>query len=228
MAEKKISRRRILATGAALGLGGGTLSGCGEIPLIDNAAVSVRALALGLPDTPIDRETVGKLPYATIRAKIGKGPKVILGLAEKRGQNLYWITYDGLLLVTRGGRLMATVGLPEDLHRTHFFGPDLVEGGLHNLIEPFESTRVLDFGMEGRFSMQVDSVLSPIGETVIRILDLDFETVLVQEENTARAQNWRFKNLFWADKFNGRIWKSRQYVARGMPPLEIELLKPEA
>ena len=62
----------------------------------------------------------------------------------------------------------------------------------------------------------------------IVILDLDFDTILIREKSSARAVNWKFENLYWVDIYDGFVWKSRQHFVRGLPPMEIEVLKPPA
>lgn len=149
-------------------------------------------------------------------------------LARYDGQNLHWVSKDKIVLVTRNGLIMRTVGLPENLKGSQVLGSHpLIEGG-HRLMRPVRAARILDFGEKLRYSIQVDSVVEPLGQRRIHILGLEFEVMLLRERATARARNWQFENFYWVDKYDGRVWRTRQHVGRSMPPIDIEILKPAA
>jgi hypothetical protein len=74
----------------------------------------------------------------------------------------------------------------------------------------------------------VDSVFEKLGPRKVRIVELDFDTILVRERNVARTLKWRFENLYWVDPGDGFVWKSRQVIARGFAPVQFEILKPAA
>jgi hypothetical protein len=219
----RLSRRGLLAGAAAVSLGG-----CGNNQVFGEAAQTLRNLTLGPPETPIPRATVAKLPYATITAKVGDLPRGLMGLSKIAGQDLHWVASNRVSLVTRRGRLVKTVGLPQDLRDTRAVGEDPLAQAPHRLAQPARSVRLLDLARPEYYEMPIDSVLTPVGPQKITILEIEFDTVLLTEQNSARTLRWRFENQFWVDPEDGFVWKSVQHIGRELPVLQIEVAKPPA
>ena len=87
-------------------------------------------------------------------------------------------------------------------------------------------TRYIDLDLGSHFGLVIDSMFESLGHRTVRIVELDLETILVREKNTARTLNWQFENLYWVDPVDGFVWKSRQVIARSFPPVHFEILKP--
>ena len=216
-----LTRRSVLASGAAL-----ITAGCFENRVLENAKDTFSFLAFGAEDPPLKRSEVGKLPYASMTAKIGKGARILLILAFAERDDRHWFAGGGEALITRHGRLVKTVGLPENFRDTRGRTFDPLSQGIHEIEDSVTFTRDIDFEGDARFILPIESTLERIGPQKITILDVDLETVLVRERNVAQTQNWEFENLYWVDAFDGYVWKSRQHVSRLFPPVEIEILKP--
>ena len=218
------SRRGLLAGAAAL-----TLGGCGtSVPVFGDAATTARNIILGPPETPIPRATVTTLPYATITAKVGNLPRGLLGLVRVEGADLHWASSNRVALVTRRGRLIKTVGLPQDLRDMRVTGEDPLTQAPHQLSRPTQYVRQLDLAHPDFYELMVDSELSLVGPRKITILEIEFDTILLVERNSARTLRWRFENQFWVDPVDGFVWRSLQHVGREIPELVIEVAKPPA
>lgn len=217
----KLSRRSLLIGATTF-----SLAGCVESPVIFNAFSALKYAVVGLPDVQITRDQISKIPYASIAAKIGKGPRSILILWRKSNDDLHWISADRAVVVTRNGRVVKTFGFPENLKDTQFNGLDPVNRKLHTLTAQTTSARSIDVDVGNRFGLPINSVFEMIGKRDIKIASLDIKTVLVKETNVARTINWSFTNYYWVDAFDGFIWKSRQHIARSFDPIAIEVLKP--
>ena len=218
------TRRSLLLGGSCLLLGG-----CITSPIIGNAFDVAKAQAFGFPDLPLRRSTIAKLPYASMTARIGEGPQALLLLARSQGDEQHWISgLDRSVLALRGGRVVKTFGFPENLKNTRSDTIDPVDHLLHKLTQPVHHTRYLDLDVGPHYGLVVDSVFESLGPRKVRIVELDFDTILVREKNVARTLNWRFENLYWVDPVDGFIWKSRQIIARSFPPVQFEILKPPA
>lgn len=223
MIESNISRRCFLTSSAGL-----ILSSCGKTPEFKNAMETMGNIMFGFPDPLFGRDDIRKLPYATIRAKLGKGPRVIMLLARYDGEKLHWVSSDRNVIVTQDGLVVRTVGLPDDLAGAQLLNGNPLAQGLHHLTAPMRATRIFDYGESTRSSIQIESVFEPAGRETIEIMDLKFDTVVVRERAVAREVNWTFENYHWLDPESGRIWKSRQTINRTLPPLLLEVLKPAA
>jgi hypothetical protein len=185
---------------------------------------AVKYTVFGSPDLPISRDLVDEIPYATIAAKIGKGPRSLLVLWRTEGDALHWLSADGVAIVTRGGRVIRTAGLPTTIRDTIILGADPVATGLQLDPEQTLFTREVDFPSTGIVVMS--SNFKVVGPKSINIVEIDFETILVEEQVLAGHLNWKFTNHYWVDPADGFVWRSRQTISRDFPPIVIEALKP--
>lgn len=218
----ELTRRHLLAMAGA-----GLAAACSNVRIGD-VYQAAYGLLRGFPDVPLTREQIARLPYASMRAKIGRGPRSLLILARYAGPDLYWMSADGALFATRGGRLVKTAGLTANLKDTRFIDPDPVAPGLHRLEGAVQARRIIDIDRGHAFNVPVTAWLEPVGHERIEILGLTFDTVMVRERNLAELLDWRFENTFWADRETGFIWKSVQHIVDLFAPLEFEILKPAA
>lgn len=223
-----LTRRRLLAGCAATALGGIPLGGCGSNPAFSDAAQTARNLILGPPENPIPRASVAKLPYASIAAKVGDLPRGLLALGRIDGNDQYWVSSNRIALVTRRGRLIKTVGLGQNLRDSRTEGEDPLALAPHRLTGPARHVRHLDLSDPEYYDLIVDSVLTPVGPEKITILEIEFDSILLTERNSARTLNWRFENRFWVDPGDGFVWRSIQHFGRHYPSLLIEVAKPPA
>ena len=225
MNMSRMSRRQLLVSGVA-----GLLAGCASRdPVMNNVFSVARYLVSGRPGQTIDRETVAKIPYATVSAKIGKGGLALLVLGQRQQGDLFWLSADGAGLITRSGRLVKTVGLLENLVSTAAMVPDPLQHEPHRLSTTADSSRIVDLDAgAGYETLQLVASMSPVGPETITIAGLEFKTLKIREVNHATSVRWKFANLFWVDIYDGFVWKSRQHFARGLPPVDLEVLKPAA
>jgi hypothetical protein len=213
------ARRAVLVSATAC-----LLAACNSQIYVD-AAQAFTFLIVGRPDVPLTRDQVRKIPYATLRAKIGKGQRALLVLNRYDGSDLHWVSADRVALTTRRGRLVKTAGMPVDLRYTQFIGGDPVAGGLVGMKRPTTWTRLIDLDPGAHYGVPVEATLEPLGEERIEILELTYDTVKVRERNYAALLDWEFENQFWAETSSGVVWRSLQHIAPELPPIEIELLK---
>jgi len=243
LARRSLARRSLLLGTSTLLLGG-----CLTSPIIGNAFNVVKAQLFGYPDLPLPRSTIAKLPYASMTARIGGGPQALLLLARSQGREQHWISgLDRSVLALSGGRVVKTFGFPENLKNTRNQGPDPVDRGLHKLArpepggqtgqaetppQPVRHSRYIDLDLGPKqapyYGLVIDSEFHSLGPRKVRIVELEFDTILVREQNSARSLNWKFENLYWVDPADGFVWKSVQHIARSFPPVQFEILKPPA
>jgi hypothetical protein len=208
-----------------------SLGGCAELPLIANAAEAITYAVIGASDSEINRDLISNVPYASISAKIGSGPRSFLVLGKQENGLEHWFSADNAVIVTKSGRIVQTAGFPENLRQTSFKGHDPVNRLLHKKRYGSDEMlltliRKIDIDLENRFDVPIQSEFETLGPKEIEIAGVKVKTVLVKESNSAFSINWSFTNYYWVDAFDGYIWKSRQHVARSFPPIEIEVLKP--
>jgi len=218
------NRRTVLSIGLGLCVGGclDTL----DNPVLSNASTVAKNLILGYPDLAMKREAISKLPYASMAARIGRGPQSLLILSRLEGADQHWISPDRAVLVTRGGRVVKTYGFPENLRDTMTGPDDPVDRRLHLLAGPLEYTRRMALDVPSPYEVDVDSRFETVGPETITVFEVELETIVVRERNTARQVNWSFENTYWVDNIDGYVWQSTQHIARSFPPVVAQVLKP--
>lgn len=219
----RLTRRTFLLTGAAA-----ICAACEHMPVLSSAQRSIDLVLYGLPDVPVDREAIENLPYATTRAKLGRSGWIVMVLGRYEGDFLHWVSADKITVVTQGGRVVRTAGLPENLVGTNFTRGDPLTriGGL--VAENAASNRTIDLRPQNLFGIPVQAFLVIEGTRQIEIAGRRHNTIQLSEFASVELLDWEFKNLFWIDSETGFVWKSVQHVSPGLPPIEMEILKPAA
>lgn len=220
-----LSRRQFLLSSAVAGL-----SACSAETSVYGAMwPTLKRVALGAPNVPIDRENIQNTPLASISARIGRNDRGMMVLLRSRGETHYWFAKNRLILVTRYGRIVQTAGLPNNLRAVRSRGEDPLQTGAHLLSSSAKTTYTYDVELEEGYStVYVDAVLDPIKDIEITISGLQFKTRYLRERCRARGTKWTFENRYWVDVYDGLVWRSRQNVSPEMPSFDLETLKPVA
>lgn len=214
-----MNRRTLLGLfGASAALGGCANSVMGRTvaTAFENSFGSAAAFDPDYPD---------KLPYASVAVSMKNARRALLVLAKAEADELHWVSSDRGVLVTRNGRLVRTVGLPENLARTDFVGGDFFENDALPRSDPSSARRMVDLLPGNRYGMVVESTLVRAQEERIRIGRHEHDTVRFAEHCVAPQLSWEFTNAYWIDG-RGMIWRSIQHVTPGLGPVEIEITKP--
>jgi hypothetical protein len=218
-----MKRRHFIAGIAAFGLGG-----CGVSRSVGRITDSLDFWWNGMEGVTLTRAQIADIPYATIMAKIGRGPQSLLLLGRIDGPDLHWISADRNVFVTRGGRLMKTVGLPVNLVRTRINISDPITSGAATQGADERVVRYVDMMPGNYFDAGIRARYDVIGSERIEILDLHYDTLVVRERNSVPVIGWNHTNLFWIGREDGIVWRSEQHFAPDTPPLEITITKPAA
>lgn len=174
-------------------------------------------------DAAVSMEEASAVPYATLGLRTGEGREQLLLLAtDVNGQRL-WTVGTQIAITTRGGRIIATAGLGNDL--TNLSGE--VESPA-DWARRRETHFIADFTKQGLYGIRIDCSDTPLGMEEITILGAKFSTLRVEEKCRSDTLGWDFTNTFWIDPDTGRSWRSIQQVHPKADPVEIEILRPPA
>ena len=201
------------------------IAACTTSPVLTSALNNVRIASVGFPDTPVTRAQVDASPYASLFARIGKGPRSLLVLAEVAGPELRWLSADKAMLVTRQGRIVKTAGLTDDLTATRFARGGDVLGREASCLSGASLERLIDLQARFRYGTPILSSFRLEGPEEITILERRYNTVRVVEKNHCPLLDWTFENTWWVDATTGFVWKSLQWVTPDMPVFEVAALK---
>ncbi len=221
-----ISRRNVLTSiGSCL-----ALVACGENKIGETVIEAAKLQFGSAPKLPLDRAAISNLPYASIKAKIGRGPEALLILWRFDAAGHHWLSADDVAIVTDAGRVVQSAGLPETLRSTESRQVDPLVLGLHDKDMPVRHFRTVTLQDKegGRNEFVIHSSFTRLERAKIQIAEIDFDTIRIEENCIATTVNWSFKNTYWVDPADGFVWKSQQHIARSYGPLTIEVLKPPA
>jgi|SRR6185312_1899358 len=174
----------------------------------------------------VSREQAAAIPYASIGYRLNDGPEQLLVLATDSGGEQLWTSGAHIVIVTRGGRIVRTVGFAQDVAAVtpqkgqQLLAPAQSEG--RNSV----SVRLEDFPNVPAYGVAVKCTTLPRGLQTIVILGRGITTKRVDETCRSDALDWSFTNSYWTDPASALVWRSIQHVSPKEGKIEIETLRP--
>jgi hypothetical protein len=186
-----------------------------------------QSFAGGFGGSPhVTKDQAAAIPYASIGYRLNDGPEQLLVLATDSGAEQLWTSGAHVVIVTRGGRIVRTVGLAQDVSAVtpqkgqQIFGPAEARG--KSLI----SVRLEDFPGIPTYGVAVKCTALPKGPETIVILGRGVTTRKVDESCRSDALDWTFTDSYWIDPQSALVWRSIQHVGPKGEKIEIETLRP--
>jgi len=174
----------------------------------------------------VTRDQAAAVSYASMGYSLDGGNQAMLILATDNGGELLWTSAAHVVIVTRQGRIVRTLGLDHDLSslttRNNTPLPPLTAA----IQAPFASTRLQDFPESGLYGVQVSCRAFAVGRQNINILGQVVPTVRVDESCRSSRPDWSFTDNFWIDGDSGLVWRSRQHVNPKGGTVETEIFRP--
>lgn len=179
-------------------------------------------------NTHVTKDQAAAISYASIGYRVNDGPEQLLVLATDSGEEQLWTSAAHVVIVTRGGRIVRTVGLPHDLAAvTPQQGQQLTP--LADVTRrPLTATRLEDFPDIPIYGAAIKCTASPEGPETIVILGHGITTMKINEACRSDILNWSFTDSYWVDLQNALVWRSIQHVGPKGEKIEIETLRPPA
>ncbi len=177
------------------------------------------------PPDKIERKMAAELPYASIGVKIDDNPQFLFLLANQVDKNeLYTLGYQ-VSIVLRGGRMVRTKGLSQDILGARWEGEDIIKTAV-NSPTPVQGVHWFELNVRGIRTLEARCVAQAVGDETITILETPIATRHVQETCEVDELQWRFVNDFWIEPGTLRVWASVQYVSPKVNPLVLETFRP--
>lgn len=168
--------------------------------------------------------SVAATPYFQMQAN-GPDGEAVLILAHVADGELGWYGAGRDAVFTRDGLVVKTVGLPQDLEETTLPAGNPFHEGLQHLSAPVSYSRRVDWSPGYRYGIALTATLEPKAVEDVDILGTIHRLRRIDEHVSAPALGVSMTNHYWIDPVDGFVWKSRQYVAPGLP-LELIQLQP--
>ena len=185
-----------------------------------------QSLSASFGKVRVTREQAASIPYATIGYSVDGGNQSILILATDSGGEQLWTSPAHVVLVTRDGRIVRTVGLGHDLSGLTARDGMTPMAPRNAITAPFSSTRLEDFPELGLYGVIVSCRAQAAGRQSINILGQAVATVRVNEACRSRKPDWSFVDSYWVDSDSGLVWRSRQHVHPKGGIIETEIFRP--
>lgn len=219
--------RHSFAGAALLLLGACSSSGSSDNNYAQFYQLIKQSLAASFGKVKITRDQAAAIPYASLAYSIDHGNQSMLVLATQTGDDLLWTSPTHVVIVTRKGRIIRTVGLGRDLGALTSNGKNQTSPAAA-VQHPFSSTRLEDFPDMGLFGIQLSCHAQMIGRQKIEILGQSIKTFRVDETCHADGIKWSFVDSYWLDEDSGIAWRSVQHIHPKAGFIEIETLRPPA
>ena len=185
-----------------------------------------QSLAHPFASDAVPREQAAAVPYASIGYRLNGDRENLLVLATDTNGELLWTSASHVVLVTRDGRLLRTVGLPNNIASVAPMLSGALPSPAQVLKSAFTSLRSADFPDEGRYSVPISCKTINRGRATITILGKALSTVRADESCESRSLGWSFRDSYWVDAQTGFVWRSIQHLTPKGETVEIEVLRP--
>ena len=218
---------RGLAGGAlALALASCSSSNSGNTNYTQFYQLMRQSLSASFGKIRVTRDQAASVAYASMGYSMDGGNQGMLILATDSGDELLWTSSAHVVIVTRQGRIVRTLGLDHDLSglTTRNNAPPTPPAAA--IQAPFASTRLQDFPELGLYGIEVSCRAHMVGRQSITILGQTVPTVRVDETCRSNQPDWSFTDNFWVDGDNGLVWRSRQHVNPKGGTVETEIFRP--
>jgi hypothetical protein len=173
----------------------------------------------------VTRDQAATIPYASIGYSVDGGNQAMLVLATDAGGEQLWTSPTHVVIVTRDGRIIRTLGLGHDLSGLTL-RDKTVPPPAAAVRGPFASTRLEDFPELGLYGALVSCHARMVGRQKIEVLGQAITTNRVEEACQSRKPDWSFVDTFWVDPDNGLVWRSRQHIHPKGEMVETEIFRP--
>lgn len=174
----------------------------------------------------ITKAQASAIPYASMGYRFNGDAEQLLVLATDSNGEQLWTSASHVVIATRGGRIVRTVGLASNVSAVTPAGAQAIPpltsvpsgAASYSRLEDLPDSRV--YGA----SLSCKAVYR--GRQTIVILGRGISTAKVEENCVSKSLSWSFTDSYWLDADSGLVWKSIQHVSPIKGVIETEILRP--
>jgi hypothetical protein len=185
-----------------------------------------QSLSASFGKVRVTRDQAAAIPYATMGYSLNGGNQIVLILATDSGGELLWTSGSHVVIATRDGRIIRTVGLDHDLSGMTARDKAAVSAPAAAVQGPFTSIRLEDFPELGLYGAVVSCRARAVGRQTIKVLGQMIPAIRVDEACQSSKPDWSFVDNYWVDGDNGLVWRSRQHIHPQGGLIETEIFRP--
>ena len=174
----------------------------------------------------ITKNQAAAIPYASMGYQLNDGSEQILILATDSNGEQLWTSAAHIVIATRGGRIVRTVGLPTNVSAVTPASGQTIPPLAAALSGRVNYSRLVDLPEDRVYGAALTCTLAYRGKQTIAILGRGLLTIKIEERCTSKTLNWSFTDDYWLDAETGLAWKSIQHISPGKGKIETEILRP--
>jgi hypothetical protein len=174
----------------------------------------------------VSMEQAAEIPYATLAYRVDGSSERMLVLATDTSGVLLWTAASHIVLLTKDGRILRSVGLRNDRSDLRSQTGGAITPLTEALKGPYRSTRQADFADLGLYGVVLNCITQQRGRQLINILGTALATTRIDERCESRSPRWSFTDSFWLDTESGLAWQSLQHLHPKGTVLQIKILRP--
>lgn len=178
-------------------------------------------------DADIDSNKVSRVPYASMSLKVDDGPLAFIVLAWNENNIQKWLTADSKMVATRHGRIIKTIGFPDNLLALESASSDPLTNPLA-IQEGQQWNTQAQWQTESFHAASVTSRFHWAGTQDFTVLGTTRNYRLLEEQVTAETDGASYTQRYWVDAQTGQIVHSEQTLHPHGPVWSLTLLKPWA
>ena len=203
---------------------------CAQNPNIASSSYSTIFSLIGetllKKENTISPEIIESISYASSLINFKKSPKSLIILQSKDKDIYTWVSSDSRVFLTKNGRVIGTMGLPNDLYKIE--RPNISFKEILNKKSSINYVAYYSFKKPSLNNLKVEISVEVIGRKKINILRREKDLILVEERLISKKINWKRTNRFWVDPETYFVWKSIQNISPKLPELTLEITKKPA
>jgi hypothetical protein len=185
-----------------------------------------QSLSASMGKVRVTRDQAASVSFASMGFSLDGGNQTMLVLATDSGGELLWTSAAHVVIATRDGRIVRSLGLGHDLSGLTTPSGKATPPLSSAVHGPFTSARLADFPELGQYGVQLSCRAHMVGRQSIKILGQAMAVVRVDESCRSNQLEWSFTDNFWVDAESGLVWQSRQHVHPQGGTVETEIFRP--
>lgn len=175
--------------------------------------------------TIFTRDQINKIPYASAILSFEGASQSLVILESSVENKNQWISSDFIKFTENDGRIIRTIGLPNDLYSIQ--RPKLDFNFLISKGE-FKYIAYYSFRNTALNNLKVEIRSEVVGIEQVSIFGLEKDLILIEEHLYSSSVNWQATNKFWIDPESYYVWKSKQALTPRLPYLSFSVTKKPA
>ncbi len=216
--------KRLAAFALSLLVGGCSSTGESDYSLFYRALR--QSLGASFGKGRVTKDQAAAIPYASMGYRLNGGSEQLLVLATDSNGEQLWTSALHIVIATRGGRIVRTVGLPSNVSAVTPAVGQTIPLLTAALTGPVSYSRLVDLPDERIYGAALACKLIYRGRQTILLLGRGISTVKIEESCASRSPNWSFTDNYWLDVDNGLVWKSVQHISPAKGEVETAVLRP--